>query len=72
MTYQHVFTAIDTHTAGEPTRILTSGVPFLSGSSMAEKRRQLQESYDFIRTALMHEPRGHVWRHFNGAFRSGG
>ncbi len=60
MTYQHVFTTVDTHTAGEPTRILTSGVPFLGGGSMAEKRCQLQEQYDFIRTALMHEPRGHA------------
>lgn len=58
MSYQHVFTAIDTHTAGEPTRIVVAGVPFLGGS-MAEKRRRLQEEFDFVRTALMHEPRGH-------------
>lgn len=56
--YDHVFNAVDTHTAGEPTRVVVSGVPFLRGS-MAGKRRQLQEEYDFIRTALMHEPRGH-------------
>ena len=56
--YDHVFNAVDTHTAGEPTRVVVSGVPFLRGS-MAEKRCQLQEEYDFIRTALMHEPRGH-------------
>lgn len=59
MTYEHVFTAVDTHTAGEPTRVVVSGVPFLRGS-MAEKRRQLQEQYDAIRTTLMHEPRGHA------------
>jgi proline racemase/trans-L-3-hydroxyproline dehydratase len=39
--------------------VVVAGVPFLHGT-MAEKRRQLQEEYDFIRTALMHEPRGHA------------
>ncbi|MGD2147037.1 MAG: proline racemase family protein [Anaerolineae bacterium] len=57
--YQHVLTTVDTHTAGEPTRFVVAGVPFLHGT-MAEKRRQLQEEYDFIRTTLMHEPRGHA------------
>lgn len=57
--YQHVFTAVDTHTAGEPTRVVVAGVPFLGGT-MAERRRQLQEEYDFVRTTLMHEPRGHA------------
>jgi proline racemase/trans-L-3-hydroxyproline dehydratase len=57
--YEHVFSAVDTHTAGEPTRVVVSGVPFLRGS-MAEKRRQLQEQYDHIRTTLMLEPRGHA------------
>jgi proline racemase/trans-L-3-hydroxyproline dehydratase len=57
--YEHVFSAVDTHTAGEPTRVVVSGVPFLHGS-MAEKRRQLQEEYDHIRTTLMLEPRGHA------------
>lgn len=57
--YQHVLNTIDTHTAGEPTRVVVSGVPFLEGTMM-EKRRQLQDRYDFIRTMLMHEPRGHA------------
>jgi proline racemase/trans-L-3-hydroxyproline dehydratase len=57
--YQHVFHTVDTHTAGEPTRVVVAGIPFLHGT-MADKRRQLQERYDFIRTALMHEPRGHA------------
>jgi proline racemase/trans-L-3-hydroxyproline dehydratase len=57
--YEHVFHAIDTHTAGEPTRVVIAGVPFLRGT-MAEKRHQLQAEYDFIRTTLMHEPRGHA------------
>ncbi len=57
--YQHVFHAVDTHTAGEPTRVVVAGVPFLQGT-MAQKRRQLQEEHDVIRTTLMHEPRGHA------------
>jgi proline racemase/trans-L-3-hydroxyproline dehydratase len=57
--YEHILTTIDTHTAGEPTRVVVAGVPFLHGT-MAEKRRQLQEEYDSIRTTLMHEPRGHA------------
>lgn len=51
--------AIDTHTMGEPTRIITSGIPNLKGSTMAEKREFLIDEMDHIRTALMHEPRGH-------------
>jgi len=57
--YEHVFHTVDTHTAGEPTRVVVAGVPFLPGT-MAEKRRQLQQRYDFVRTTLMHEPRGHA------------
>ncbi len=46
MSYQHVFTAVDIHTTGEPTRVVVAGIPFLSGTTMAEKRRQLREEYD--------------------------
>ena len=56
--YERVLTTVDTHTAGEPTRVVVAGVPFIRGS-MGEKRRRLQEQYDSIRTVLMHEPRGH-------------
>lgn len=55
----HIFNTVDTHTAGEPTRVVVSGVPFLQGT-MSEKRRRLQQRYDFIGTTLMHEPRGHA------------
>ncbi len=57
--YRHIFNTVDTHTAGEPTRVVTAGVPFLPGT-MAEKRRCLQEEHDLVRTTLMHEPRGHA------------
>lgn len=57
--YERVLTTVDTHTAGEPTRVVLSGVPPLSGS-MPEKRRQLRKEYDVIRQTLMQEPRGHA------------
>jgi proline racemase/trans-L-3-hydroxyproline dehydratase len=51
--------AVDSHTMGEPTRVVIHGVGEVSGSTMAEKRRFMAENLDYIRTALMHEPRGH-------------
>ena len=60
MVYQHIYHTIDMQTAGEPTRIVIAGVPFIKGHTMAEKRCLLMEKYDYIRTTLMHEPRGHA------------
>lgn len=54
-----VITTLDTHAAGEPLRIVTGGLPELSGATMLERRRCMQEHYDHIRKALMWEPRGH-------------
>ncbi len=57
--FKHVISAIDSHTAGEPTRIVLSGLPPIPGASMAEKKRYTREHLDHFRTLLMHEPRGH-------------
>jgi proline racemase len=54
-----VITAIDAHAAGEPLRIITSGIPPLPGKTILEKRRYMQQHLDYIRKALMWEPRGH-------------
>ncbi len=54
-----VVQAIDSHTEGEPTRILTGGLPAVRGATMAEKREQLRLHHDHLRRALVHEPRGH-------------
>lgn len=54
-----VMTTLDTHTAGEPLRIITSGAPELVGATMLERRRVLREQYDDLRRALIWEPRGH-------------
>ena len=53
-------TAIDAHTAGEPLRLITGGLPPLGGRTILEKRRHFREAFDNLRTALMWEPRGHA------------
>jgi 4-hydroxyproline epimerase len=49
---------IDSHTAGEPTRVVTAGGPVLGGGSLAERRRRFREQYDDFRSAVVNEPRG--------------
>ena len=48
------------HTGGEPLRIVVDGLPEIPGNSVLEKRRYFREHYDYIRTGLMWEPRGHA------------
>ncbi|MDI3285595.1 proline racemase family protein [Polyangium sp. 15x6] len=57
--FSHVISAIDSHTGGEPTRIVLSGLPHLPGGTMAAKKRHMEEHLDHFRTLLMREPRGH-------------
>lgn len=59
MKFQRLFTTIDTHTGGNPTRTVISGLPKLKGNTMSEKMLYMQENYDWIRKFLMNEPRGH-------------
>lgn len=51
--------AIDSHTMGEPTRIVVGGIPKIPGKTMPEKKAYLEEHLDYVRTAIMLEPRGH-------------
>ena len=51
-------TVIDSHTGGEPTRLVTSGFPELGTGSMAERLQRLAEHHDQWRTACVLEPRG--------------
>lgn len=53
------FFCIDAHTCGNPVRLVAGGGPNLSGASMSEKRQHFLKEYDWIRTGLMFEPRGH-------------
>lgn len=52
------FVTINSHTCGEPTRLLIGQLP-LKGDTMHEKREFLKNNYDFIRKILINEPRGH-------------
>ncbi len=52
-------TCLETHTAGEPTRIIINGAPELAGNTMMEKKNYLREHFDHYRRAIMLEPRGH-------------
>src|SRR5260221_3102416 len=54
-----VITTVDAHAAGEPLRIITSGLPELQGNTILERRRYMQDHFDHIRRTLMWEPRGH-------------
>lgn len=56
---RHTFFCIDGHTAGNPVRLVAGGAPLLHGSSMAELRQDFLERFDWIRTGLCFEPRGH-------------
>jgi len=49
---------IDSHTAGEPTRIIVGGGPRLQGGSAAEKLEFLRQRHDLLRSAVVNEPRG--------------
>ncbi|PSS58602.1 4-hydroxyproline epimerase [Pseudomonas sp. BBP2017] len=49
---------IDSHTGGEPTRLVIDGFPALGHASMAERRQRLAQQYDQWRSACMLEPRG--------------
>lgn len=54
-----VFSAIDSHTEGMPTRVITGGVGVLPGATMLERRLAFERDRDHLRTLLMFEPRGH-------------
>ncbi len=56
---QYTFPCIDGHTCGNPVRLVTGGAPLLRGVNMLEKRAHFLAEFDWIRTGLMLEPRGH-------------
>lgn len=59
MRVQDSFDVIYTHTEGEPLCIIHSGIPYPFGSTIVQKRQFLKDNYDWVRKALMREPRGH-------------
>jgi 4-hydroxyproline epimerase len=56
---RHTFFCIDGHTAGNPVRLVAGGAPLLKGASMSERRQDFLARFDWIRTGLCFEPRGH-------------
>ncbi len=54
----HRVQIIDSHTGGEPTRVVVSGGPDLGRGTMAERRLVFQEKFDEFRSAVVNEPRG--------------
>ncbi|WP_181347830.1 proline racemase family protein [Thalassobacillus sp. CUG 92003] len=59
MNFSNVIQTIETHTFGEPTRIINGGLMKLKGTTVAEQRDYMAENYEWFRNALIQEPRGH-------------
>ena len=55
----HTFSCLDGHTCGNPVRLVMGGAPLLDGATMSERRLDFLARHDWIRKALMFEPRGH-------------
>ena len=49
---------VDSHTAGEPTRVVIEGVPDLGGGSVAQQRERFRSDFDRFRSGIVNEPRG--------------
>lgn len=58
MRFKRMFTTIDTHTCGDPTRTVIGGLPYIPGKTVVEKMMYLKNNADWIRKILMFEPRG--------------
>ena len=54
-----MITTVDSHTAGEPTRVVTGGIPHIPGNDMQKKKEWMAKNRDYLRKMLMWEPRGH-------------
>ena len=59
MKLNRVLSAVDTHAAGSPERVVVGGLPPIPGETMLEKARYVRDNMDHLRTLLVHEPRGH-------------
>ncbi len=56
---RHTFFCVDAHTCGNPVRVVAGGAPLLPNVPMIEKREIFIRDHDWVRRALMFEPRGH-------------
>ncbi len=60
MRSSRVITAVDSHTEGMPTRVVTGGVGVIPGATMNDRRLHFMAHLDHLRLLLMNEPRGHA------------
>jgi len=60
MKIKHSIQTIDSHTCGHPTRLVISGIPFLKGGTVKEKRDYFKKHFDCLCGTIIHEPRGHI------------
>ncbi|MPZ28079.1 MAG: proline racemase, partial [Micromonosporaceae bacterium] len=60
MRSRQVLQAVDSHTEGMPTRVVTGGVGTIPGDTMAARRAYAIDHLDPLRRLLMDEPRGHA------------
>lgn len=58
MKLSNVLTVVDTHTEGEPFRIVTSGFPIIRGGNMREKYSYVEKNLEDLRRMILYEPRG--------------
>ena len=56
--YKKMIRTVDTHTGGQPTRTVISGMPQCRGRNMSEKMIYMRDNFDDIREFLITEPRG--------------
>ena len=54
----HIIEVIDSHTGGEPTRVVIAGGPDLGTGPLAERRERFRREFDRFRSAVVNEPRG--------------
>ncbi|MFB7898724.1 proline racemase family protein [Streptomyces xiamenensis] len=59
MRTSRLFSAVDSHTEGMPTRVVTGGIGVIPGATMNERRLYFVEHLDHVRRLLVNEPRGH-------------
>ena len=69
MKISQMISVVDSHTAGEPTRVVTGGISHIPGNDMRQKKEWMAKNRDYLRKMLMWEPRGH--RDMFGAFVTG-
>lgn len=59
MKFKKSITVVDSHTMGEPLRMITGGIGHIPGKTMPQKQKYFRENLDHLRTGILFEPRGH-------------